>query len=251
MLPGDTAHSDLEQKTLQKEGGIVIKDQTRVMEERLGQLSAATPLSFMARLPAEQNYDPHQIAGVPLAKFLDAFRGLGYELQSKWRGETLLLTDDTLYLEDLANPDPAPWTVVKRVRGMRDHSQGLFVWADLVELSHDYDAKMLARLGKKFPVATALLECNDLFRSFYGDAYRTNKLFSKEGISVLYVKDLCTGKPFARLLDSSAEGKMPVSIRATEKLSTNGGISCNTIQFESLDETGAVIKKTAFYNEAR
>ena len=93
----------LEQQTLKRQDGIVIKDPTRVMEERLGQLSAAMPLSFMARLPAAQRYDPDQIAGVPLEKFLSRFRDRGYELQSKWRAGTLLLTDDTLYQQDL-NP---------------------------------------------------------------------------------------------------------------------------------------------------
>jgi len=249
ILPGDNAHVDLEQQVVKRLDGIVIKNQNRVMEERLGQLSTAMPVSFMARLPQEQRYDPHQIAGVPLEKFLNAFRGMGYELQSKWRAGTLLLTDDTLYQEDLAHSNPAPWIVMKHVRAMREHSQGVFVWADLVALSHDYDAKMLTRLGKEFPVATALLECNDLFRSFYGDSYRTKKLFSKEGIPVLYVQDLCTGKPFAHLLESSASGKKPVNIRATEEQSLQGGIPYYVIKFESLDETGTVLKKTAFSNQ--
>ena len=246
LLPGDNAHVEMEQQTLKPKAGIVLKDTAHIMEERLGQLSEATPLSFMARLPENQVNDPTQLAGIPLGKILSAFRGPAYELQSKWRAGTLLLTDDRLYLEE--SSDPAPWIAVKHLRSMRERSKGLFAWADLVELSYDYDAGMLQRLGKEFPVTKFLLECRDLFRSFYRETYRTKQLFSKEGLPLIYVENLLDGTPFARLLYSSATGKKPLRIRATEKQITLDGKRANMIDFESLDETGAGIKKAGFYN---
>ncbi len=246
LLPGDNAHVEMEQQTLKPKAGIVLKDTARIMEERLGQLSEAPPLSFMARLPEDQVNDPTQLAGVPLGKILSVFRGPGYELQSKWRTGTLLLTDDRLYLEE--SSDPSPWIAVKRLRSMRERSGGLFAWADLVKLSHDYDAGMLQRLGKEFPVTKSLLECRDLFRSFYGETYRTKQLFSTEGLPLIQVENLLYGTVFARLLESSAAGKKPVRIRATETQITLAGKRANMIDFESLDATGAGIKKAGFYN---
>jgi hypothetical protein len=249
LLPEDNAHVEMEQQTLKPKAGIVLKDTEHVMEERLGQLSETTPLSFMARLPEIQVNDPHQLAGIPLGKILSAFRGPSYELQSKWRTGTLLLTDDRLYLEE--DSDPAPWIAVKHLRSMRERSMGLFAWADLVELSHDYDAGMLQRLGKEFPVTKSLTECKDLFRSFYGETYRTKQLFSKEGLPLIYVENLLYRTLFARLLESSATGKKPVRIRAIEKQITLDGKRANRIEFESLDETGTGIKKAVFYNVER
>ncbi len=246
LLPEDDAHSAIEQQILKPKADAVVKDKMRVMEERLGQLSEATPLSFMARLPVNQVNDPNQFAGVPLGRILTALRGTGYDLPSKWRAGTLLLTDDRLYLTDIS--DPAPWIAVKRLRSMRERSNGLFVWSDLVELANDYEGEMLQRLGQEFPVAKSLIECRNLFRSFYKESYRTKQLFSKEGLSLLYVKDLLTGTLFARLLERSEAGSEPLSIRANERIEMVGAKRANVIQFESLDNAGAVIKKIGFYN---
>jgi hypothetical protein len=246
LLPGDDAHTALEQQTLKRKPGMVIKDSTRVMEARLGELSEATPLSFMARLPEDQTNDPHQLAGVPLGEIFRIFRGTGYELQSKWRAGTLLLTDDRLYLDDPLNP--APWIAVKRLRGMRERSHGFFTWSDLVVIAHDYDSDLLERLSKEFPVTKSLMNYQDLFRSFYGETYRAKQLFSREGLPLLYVRNLLYGTAFAQLLEMSPEGKQPVNIRVIEEFLPVGGKRANMIRFESLDDKGNVIKKRGFYN---
>ena len=97
MLPGDDAHVALEERILRFSPATAAKNKSLAMEECLGQLSEAVPLSFMARLPEQQTDAPRPSADLPLGKILGALQSYRYELPSKWRQGVLLLTDDCLY----------------------------------------------------------------------------------------------------------------------------------------------------------
>lgn len=151
----------------------------RVLEQRLGQMAEAAPLSLMARLPSHQNNDPGPPYNQTVRAFLMRLEEKAPYLHHKWHAGVLLLTYPGWFWDEEKR---APWALVRRLRKTEAAGGGFLSLDDLFTVADVLSKAQLERLTDEFPVMEHVIYWQGLFRLCHRSRQAANSLRSDKGL---------------------------------------------------------------------
>jgi hypothetical protein len=153
-------------------------ERTNAIEFRLRELAAQTPISIMARLQENSDFDP----GSPQEQTVKAYLGhlgqFSLYLQTKWRKD-ILLVDYPAWFQD--EDLKIMLRIVKHLRLSAAEHNGFLTVQDIVEASRILTPEQLRKLGQEFPVMHSVAEVRDVLNALCAGPQAVSSLMSEEG----------------------------------------------------------------------
>jgi hypothetical protein len=181
MLPGDSADDPASSRKVESEMRASVLQEKRILEYRLAQLFEAGSLNLAARLPHENPRDPGAPTNQKVADYLKHLQEHPFEMRSKWRGGTLLITDLS-WIWDTERT--LKWEAVKQLRQAEVRGEGLLTMNDLAYAAAQFTPAQLQRLAEEFPVMASVAYWHSLFRVYGASPGSAARLISPEGLPI-------------------------------------------------------------------
>ncbi|MBC8137011.1 MAG: hypothetical protein H8F28_14110 [Fibrella sp.] len=196
QLPGDKSGDDREGQPLKKSEA---SDAPKTGDGRdgaslarhLSEVSQASPLSFLARLPTEL---PRQPAAPAYGKTLESYLATAQEqsgLRHKWRDGILLLE----YRGNLTAEESAvPWAFVKELRASEGTAaQGVLPLSLMAKAAYNLTPPQLFELAGEFPIMTMVADWQKTFTGLHRSPKRIDAIVSERGLRIVEMEPLPPG----------------------------------------------------------
>lgn len=183
--------------------------------ERLRQVAAAAPLSFIARLDMEDRHDPGSPGGRTVEEFLKRLREAPPHYQSKWRNDMLLITYPSWFITGTGATD-APFPVMQELRAAQELHQGLLPLELVAKTATALTEEQLLLLANEFPALRAGAYLRGIFLAMGKSPRALDRLRSPRGLPLSTMREHLAQVPMPEL-QRALSGPGAVGLRMVEE----------------------------------
>lgn len=182
MLPGDAREDSRTQARVSAprdaKGG---DGNDAPLVRRFAQLSAARPVSILARVASASSRDPGSPYDQVMQEYLRKLRDEPFSIHHKWRSGMLLLSDASWFKERIGNR-VAPYQIVKTLRQSQIAGDGYLSLADLGMAASELSEAQLRSIADEFPEMEQVAYWRPVFRLYHQSKTNARQLESPRGL---------------------------------------------------------------------